>query len=392
MAPVGIICPVCGGNEVVDVLSLADLPVAINAQTTPELAPDVPKGDMNLVVCQSCAHLFNASFDPELSDYDASYENTLHFSPHFQRHATELADRLVADFELAGATVAEAGSGPGHFLTMLVEAGAGAANGFDPSYDPERLGAPEHPDVQLSSDLYPDDGSLNPRLALTQHVLEHLTDPVGLLGTLRGSVAADEKGAVYSEVPNGEVMIDRCALWDLIYEHYSYFTTASLSLALTRAGLSTDRVETMFDDQFLAIESRPAEPEPGAELDADAVEALVARAVAFGDTARKQIEAAKGDLARYRAAGPVALWGAGSKGMTYLNLVAPGGEIDAVVDVNPRKAGFGVPGVGVAISGPESLREIQPATVLIANPIYADEIRGTLAELGVSAEVLPLWE
>ncbi len=392
MAPVGTTCPVCGGTSVAGVLSLPDLPVAINAQTTPELAPDVPKGDMDLVVCRSCSHLFNSSFDPELSDYDASYENTLHFSPHFQRHATDLAARLVVDFELAGATVAEAGSGPGHFLTMLVEAGAGEANGFDPSYDPERLGAPEHPNVTLSSDLYPDGGSLSPRLALTQHVLEHLTDPVALLGTLRGSVAADDKGAVYSEVPNGEVMIDRCALWDLIYEHYSYFTTVSLGLALARAGLSVDRVETMFDDQFLAIESRVIEPDAGATPDADAIEALVARAVAFGDTARKQIEAAKTDLNRYRAAGPVALWGAGSKGMTYLNLVAPGGEIDAVVDVNPRKAGFGVPGVGVAISGPESLRQIQPATVLIANPIYADEIRGTLGELGVSAEVLPLWE
>ena len=392
MAPIGVICPVCGGNEVVDVLSLVDLPVAINAQTTPESAPDVPKGDMNLVVCQSCAHLFNTEFDPALSDYDASYENTLHFSPRFQRHATELAERLVADFDLDGATVAEAGSGPGHFLTMLCEAGAAGARGFDPSYDPDRLGAPEHPNVELSSELYPDDGSLNPRLALTQHVLEHLTDPVALLGILRGSVAGDEKGAVYSEVPNGEVMIDRAALWDLIYEHYSYFTTASLSLALARAGLSTDRVETMFDDQFLAIESRPTKPDPEAAPDPDVVEALVARAVAFGDTARKQIEAAKVDLARYRAVGPVALWGAGSKGMTYLNLVARDGGVDAVIDVNPRKAGFGVPGVGVAIGGPESLVEIRPATVLVANPVYIDEIRQSLAELGLEPDVFPLWD
>lgn len=391
MAAVGNTCPVCGQHTVAEVLALPGLPVAINAQATPDQAPHVPKGDIELVVCRGCSHLFNAAFDPELSDYDSSYENTLHYSPRFQRHATELAQRLVAEFDLVGATVAEAGSGPGHFLTMLCEAGVGRANGFDPSYDPDRLGAPEHPAVELSADLYPSDGSLNPRLALSQHVLEHLTDPVGLLRILRDSVAADDAGAVYSEVPNGEVMIDRCALWDLIYEHYSYFTPLSLSVALGRAGLSTERTAAMFDDQFLAIESRPvADTAPA--VAPDVVEALVQRSIAFGETARKQIAAASSDLDRYKATGPVALWGAGSKGMTYLNLVAPGGEIDAVVDVNPRKAGFGVPGAPNVITGPESLRDIAPATVLIANPIYADEIRGTLAELGVSADVLPLWE
>ena len=88
--------------------------------------------------------------------------------------------------------------------------------------------------------------------------------------------------------------------------------------------------------------------------------------------------------------------------MTYLNLVAgnveadqSGGRplIDAVVDVNPRKAGFGVPGVAkLAIGGPEVLQSVQPATVLIANPVYADEIRASLAELGVTADVRPLWQ
>jgi hypothetical protein len=383
---------VCGGSALVEVLSLPPLPVAINAQTTPEAAPTVDRGAMELVVCAACSHLFNRAFDPELSAYDSSYENTLHYSPRFRAHATELAARLVADHGLAGATVAELGAGPGHFLTMLCQAGAAAGHGFDPSYDPERLGAPEHPGITLSTELYPSDGSLTPKLALSQHVLEHLTDPVAILGVQRDSVAPVD-GAVYAEVPNGEVMIDRCALWDLIYEHYSYFTPVSLTLAATRSGLAVSASHTMFDDQFLAIEATPAGPQPDALPDADAVAALVERAVAFGETARKRIEAARSELAQYRERGPVALWGAGSKGMTYLNLVAEPGTIDAVIDVNPRKAGFGVPGVGgLAIAGPDRLEAVRPATVLIANPIYADEIRSDLADRGLTADVLPLWQ
>ena len=51
-------------------------------------------------------------------------------------------------------------------------------------------------------------------------------------------------GVIYNEVPNGETMIDRCALWDLVYEHYSYFTPVSLELAGARAGLAVDAMPT----------------------------------------------------------------------------------------------------------------------------------------------------
>jgi hypothetical protein len=46
----------------------------------------------------------------------------------------------------------------------------------------------------------------------------------------------------------------------------------------------------------------------------------------------------------------------------------------------------------LAIAGPDRLDAVRPATVLIANPIYADEIRSDLADRGVTADVLPLWQ
>jgi hypothetical protein len=384
---------VCGSSKAADVLALPGLPIAINAQVRPDQALSVARGDMELVVCRACSQLYNRAFDPDASAYDSSYENSLHFSPRFRDHARSLASRLVADHELTGSTVAEVGAGPGHFLTMLCEAGAARGFGFDPSYDPDRLGAPEHPAVTLSASLFPDDGSITAKLAISQHVLEHLEDPVGLLRSLRAAVATEPGGVVYSEVPNGEVMIDRCALWDLIYEHYSYFTPVSLRFAAARAGLSAGALTTMFDDQFLALESSamdgdgsPAQA-PGAEM----VDPLVERSVVFGRQARTRIAQAQSELARYLDEGPVALWGAGSKGRTYLNVVAPEGQIGAIIDVNPRKDGYGIPGVPGIIRRPESLRTVRPATVLIANPVYTDEIKADLGELGVEAEVLPLW-
>jgi SAM-dependent methyltransferase len=383
-------CPVCESPDHDDVVSLPQLPVLINAQVRPDEALAVPRGDIDLVVCLECAHLFNRSFDERLLDYDAAYENTLHYSPRFQSFARSLAERLVATHGLAGSRVGELGSGPGHFLSLLCEAGAAEGFGWDPSYDPDRLGAPDHPAVSISDDLFPDDGSFPVRMAFSQHVLEHLRDPVAALAAQRRAVAA-QQGVVYSEVPNGQLMIEQCALWDLIYEHLSYFVPTSLDLACRRAGLEVSTIGTAFGDQFLWCEASAAAAGSESQRDSAAVAAAVDAARRFGRAATARIEEARADLARCAAEGPVALWGAGSKGMTYLNLMSDVEPIAAVVDLNPRKAGAGVPGTSLTISGPEDLVAVEPRTVIVANPLYRDEIATTLADLGVDTELQLLW-
>ncbi|MGB7879234.1 MAG: methyltransferase domain-containing protein [Ilumatobacteraceae bacterium] len=384
-------CPVCRSSTHREVLSLPGLPVLINAQVRPDEALDVPRGDIDLVVCTGCGHLFNRSFDDQLLDYDATYENTLHFSEHFRSFAHSLASQLVSNHRLGGEVVAEFGSGPGHFLSMLCDEGVSQAYGWDPSYDPERLGAPTSPSVTISTDRFPDDGSFPVALALSQHVLEHLGEPVAALTAQRLAVTA-KQGVVYSEVPNGQLMIQQCALWDLIYEHLSYFVPTSLDLACRLAGLDVTSMGAAFGDQFLWCEAEPSNPiqlEP--RPDAAAVERAIAEAEEFGRAAVRRIEQARRDLARWAADGPVALWGAGSKGMTYLNVVADVAPIAAVVDLNPRKSGAGVPGTSLVISGPDSLVDNPPRTVLVSNPVYRDEIAQNLASLGVDAELELLW-
>jgi len=385
------------------VVSLPTVPVSINAQVTPQEAPDVVRGDIDLVVCEHCAHMYNRSFDDGLLDYDASYENTLHYSRRFQEFATGLAQRLVTEHHLAGASVGELGSGPGHFLSMLCDAGAGSGLGWDPSYDAGRLGAPSHPDVRISTDRFPDDGSRPVRLALSQHVLEHLHDPVAALIAQRRAVA-DDGGVVYTEVPNGRLMQEHGAVWDLIYEHLSYFVPTSLELACRCAGLRATSLGSAFDDQFLWCEAvsdgagDAASADRASVLPSDpaAVDGAVDAAVRFGEEAARRIAEARRSLSELADDGPVVLWGAGSKGMTYLNVVQDGtGEaapVAGVIDVNPRKIGAGVPGTAYTITAPASLTELKPRTVLAANPAYLGEIGEDLDALGLDAEVLPLWE
>lgn len=383
-------CPVCQGDSFSSVLSLGQLPVAINAQVSPANATDVRRGEIDLVICNSCSHMFNVAFDVAKIGYDESYENSLHYSPHFRDFAGDLARRLIEDHNLRGSTVVEAGSGPGHFLSLLCEAGVAEAHGYDPSYDSNRLEAPNHPSVQLTQGFLPENGEVQADMAFSQHVLEHLTDPVNLLTQLAASIKDAEQGVVYSEVPNGELMLDSCALWDLIYEHCSYFTPLSLTYAAAKAGLTDHQIAAIYDRQFLSLDSLVATPT--SELPDEAkVEQMVAKAIAFGDKARSRIDQARVELEGYKKQGPVVLWGAGSKGMTYMNLVSADGLIDTVVDLNPRKNGCGVPGVDASIGLPEIVIDVKPETVVVSNPVYATEIKASLAELGMHPNVEVLW-
>ncbi len=87
----------------------------------------------------------------------------------------------------------------------------------------------------------------------------------------------------------------------------------------------------------------------------------------------------------------VVIWGAGSKGVTILNMLKVAAGLDPVeyvVDINPRKQGKYVAGTGQMIVAPEFLREHRPGTVLVMNPVYTNEICGAVGGLGISPNVL----
>lgn len=382
---VGPRCIVCGGANTEPVLTLHDVPTLPNQLcTTVDEGLGVARGDLTLRCCSDCSHMFNSSFDPECLEYDATYENSLHFSDVFQSWITERASRLVADHHLDGGVAAELGSGPGNFLELLCQAGMSRGRGFDPSFDPARLAAVEHRSVEVSADPFPTDGSLVADLVCSRHVLEHLVDPVGLI---RDSMnALRDGGVVYHEVPNGDLMIRDLALWDLVYEHVSYFTAASLQRLCHDADLEIGSVDVGFGDQFLSVVASRRTAPTAAIPPVD-----IGPIRAFGERATAQIEASREQLRALADSGPVVVWGAGSKGTTYLNVADRDGVVSGVVDVNPRKRGTVVAGTGHVIVDADGIVDIDPATVLVANPIYLEEIRQMVASRCPGAAIMSLW-
>ncbi len=385
-------CTCCKATSDLHIFQQANLPVVCNElRDTREQALSVTLGDIDLIYCENCGSISNAAFDPERIEYDALYENALHFSEKFQAFAASLADRLVADYDLKGKCVAEIGCGDGYFLRLLRRRGAGMAVGYDPSMSDGRLASlPKDDGVTICPEYFGDQNIPdNVNALICRHVLEHIPSPVEFLTDIRAKIEGHDC-VVYFEVPNAGWMLESHSLWDVIYEHVTYWTPEALETAFRKAGFVPLNISTDFNDQYLMIEARPANvastPTPtGRSPD---LKKWQSSSQNFGAVTRQLLngwqERLSGMQKEERSA---VLWGGGSKGVTFLNAVeAARQSVRAVVDVNERKQGKFVPGTAHPIVAPTELRALAPDLVIVANKIYLEEIRSEISSMGLEPE------
>ena len=386
------LCPVCGAKDVLTVAEIEQMPVHCNLLwTTHAEAMRAPKGDIRLEFCRNCTHVFNSVFDPTLMMYAQSYENSLHFSPHFQSYVSALAAHLIDQYDLRSKHIVEIGCGQGEFLRLLCDRTANQGIGFDPSYTPDQ--AAEENDQRVTfvrdffSERYADKAA---DLICCRHVLEHIHAPRQFLLTVRRAIGERCDTVVYFEVPNALFMLRDLSIWDIIYEHCSYFNAVSLSHLFESCHFGVCRLAEEFDGQFLAIESMPSQEPAGSAIQCHGDVAQLARDVeTFGDKYRRKVDAWNHNLERLAQKGQrVVVWGAGSKGVTFLNTLKSSSQIEYVIDVNQRKQGMYIAGTGQQIVGPQFLRDYRPDVVIVMNAIYRTEIRQFTDDLGVHARFI----
>lgn len=405
-----MLCPVCQTQDLVSFFDGGDVPLFVNVLHEDRAsAVGAPKGRIELGGCHACGFIHNVAFNPKLVEYVPGYENSLHGSPTFQDWATSLAAGLVERHSLAGARAVEIGGGRGEFMELLVGAGLSHGLVMDPSAPEDAItpkdaanGGPAAAPAMAAARAFelerrlfePSDaqsGLAPTRLLLTRHVLEHLADPFAFASLLAGSAKEAEAG-LYLEVPNGLWTVRDLGIWDLIYEHCSYFTPRALHTLLLRAGADA-RIEETYGDQFLSAEAASvgaaaraaAAPRPSPSATEDGLRA------AFGAAREATVSAWNHTLAGWAQAGKrAAIWGAGSKGATFLNTVDGPDVITCAIDVNDRKVGRFVAGTGHPIVGHESIKEERLDAIIVMNPRYMAEIESMARASGSDAEVLSI--
>jgi len=110
---------------------------------------------------------------------------------------------------------------------------------------------------------------------------------------------------------------------------------------------------------------------------------------AFAESHSRKLAAWRHKLEELREQGRTAVvWGAGSKGVTFLNAVGAGVLVRYVVDLNPRKHGRFIAGGGQEIVPPSFLKGREIDAVILMNPIYEKEVRELLGSLDLHPELL----
>ena len=379
-------CPVCWVAGAEEFITIEDMPVFCNVLCDSRSeALAAAKGKIRLHFCSNCGHVFNADFDPSRVEYTTRYENSLQYSPVFRAYLIDLAEQLVQRYHLYKKEIIEIGCGQGDFLRLLSEKGANRCTGFEPAYDEQRTAQKESGDhFDIVRDYYSDKYSgVRADFIACRQVLEHIAEPRKFMASIRRSIGRDDATVVFFEVPNAMFTLEKFGIWDLIYEHCGYYTKPSLHHLFTDTGLKPLSVADSFGGQYLCIEARPLPASSELELPESlpSIGELAGYVHGFAERYSQTVSYWQESLKKMllRDIRPV-VWGAGSKGVTFLNVLRTAGIIDDVVDINPHKQGRYVPGSGQQVVSPEALDDIRPKVVIAMNPLYTNEIEKMIGE------------
>jgi len=342
-------------------------------------------GTLDVALCRECGHIYNRAFEPDRIDYAPGYENALGFSPRHRAELNATVERLTRSYALHRKSIVEFGCGAAEFLSLLCASGGNHGVGYDPTQE-DRVTRAGDGSVKIVAEKFGPTHEPAADLVCSQHVLEHLAELNGTLRQARAILKPD--GIGYFQVPNGLMIFRDLNIWDLTYEHVSYFSPASLRRALSETGFSVLRLQSSFGGQYLDADAVAGE---AAEPDSTAEDAFADFSVGFPAAFTEILGDWKDRLSGLVDSGRrVVVWGAGTKAVSFLNMLAIGVDngIEYVVDINPRKAGRFMPGTAQTIVPPDHLSDYVPDTVIVMNREYAGEIRSRLETMGLHCDLI----
>ncbi len=200
-----------------------------------EAALREPTASICLGFCLDCGHVFNVEYDSARAEYRPGHENSLRGSGRFEEYDDALTAALIERYQLHDRVIIEIRRWCGEFLGALCEGGANSGIGFDPSYSNDE--AIVMPGIVIHPESYgAENEELSADFICSRHTVEHVGDPRGFLASVRK--APTRLGIpVFFEVPNGLYPLRDGGIWDIIYEHCSYFTPNSLARVFRVTGI-----------------------------------------------------------------------------------------------------------------------------------------------------------
>lgn len=326
--------------------------------------------------------LENDKFDPSLVAYDEDYQNSVAQSPTFIKHLQQVSDLISQNFDKS-TRIIEVGCGKGDFINVLEQNGFTELVGFDTAYEGEN---------KRIKRRYLDDGEqTEAQLVILRHTLEHIPQPYDFLSKLKQ--INQNRGYIYIEVPCLDWIRTNNAFFDIAYEHVNYFSLNALTALFNNKYLAKGH---LFGHQYIFViakledisEDFEREYNNPANWEYADFKKLFPRFLSFLHEVEKKAQNAP----------QVFLWGGAGKAGSFLHhckYLAPEllRKLVFAVDINPKKVGKYLPSSLVRIASKDEFfyRASNLDLLLIANPVYTDEIMEELERRNLSdLEILVL--
>jgi hypothetical protein len=351
-------CPLTGNTHTKIIYVQPSVPLIQNkVYPTSEQAKNAPCIDVVIAQSLDNGFVFSADFTDSIIDYDMHYQNEQSNSAYFRRHLEDVIE-IMQNNETLNGKVVEIGCGKAYFMDMLLERGVDII-GFDPTYE----GNSPKVVKDFFSDKYSDVGA---EFIILRHTLEHISQPFHFIKTI--AAANNYKGKIYIEVPTFEWIMEHNATEDIFYEHCNYFTLDTLQMVFKKSVGGH-----FFNGQYIYVIADLADVKDDIEK-----RTIIPYEVKFEERLKEYSD-------MINNAGSVAIWGAGAKGSTFLNLLdKEAQEIKCVIDINPKKQHQYVGGTGHYIIKPDELEGYGIENVIVMNANYIDEIKAVTQPLHIN--------
>ncbi len=327
---------------------------------TQQEALQAPIGEVVLAQSAVSGFVYNLKFDNNQMNYDENYQNEQANSGVFQQHLQNVLAQLQ-NYGITGKKVVEIGCGKGHFFEMMLAKGIDCI-GFDPTYEGQ------HPKIR--KEYFTEKSAIQAEVIVLRHTLEHIPSPFDFLHQI--AKANGYQGKIFIEVPTFDWILKKEAFWDIFYEHCNYFTEKTLALAFKEA-----QTGSFFGGQYIYLWADLAQLQPTiSQQSFTPYQPLFAKTLAHW----------KNYLATNQN---IAIWGAGAKGSTFLNLLdSQRQQVRCVIDINPAKQGRFIARTGHPIVSPNDLQSLGIQHIIVMNENYLEEIRSVVGDAKVQLVTL----
>lgn len=379
-------CPVCKGQSAQLIYTLNNVPVhSVRLALSPQESVDMQRGNIELYGCDYCGMVWNNAFDAQLMQYDSVYEETQAYSATFNDFHQWLVNYLIDTYAMRGKSVIEIGCGKGEFLNLLANSGISEGVGFDPSFDSTRF--QQHANLSFKKEFFPPSGE-HPTadFYICKMTLEHIDQPRQFIAELSAYIG-DDNATVVVQVPALQRILDEFAYWDIYYEHCNYFSASSLRYLFTSNGFEIVEISNIYADQYINVVARSGNArklllQPQGVLDT----------AQFTTGVQERLEQWRNLLVPFAQNNALLIWGAASKAVGLVSAIPELKIGTRLVDINPNKQGSYLPSTELKIESPENLRNAKLKLIVVANPIYMEEVKTEVLRLNISGSVIALSE